>query len=195
MSKLKRLFYYLFSIGVAWIVWKFLDRYASFLVRIILNIITLGIKKFKNEIYVEISKGLHEGPSVFLLVMFIMCLLGFIGYTIGYFTAYYSAPKAKPRKNVLSSAKIRLSLLVYILIGALYLILSQMRIIYINDAVTHFNQLYAIAAPYVEDNGEKEVYISKFAQIQNKEDYSNLLSDLKSIASKNNQVIPKFDIW
>jgi len=74
------------------------------------------------------------------------------------------------------------------------LIISSVRLNYINRAVTHFHQLYAIVSPYAEDT-EKEKYLSRFAQIQNKEDYSNLISELKSIALNNNQTVPKFDIW
>jgi CRISPR/Cas system-associated endoribonuclease Cas2 len=60
---------------------------------------------------------------------------------------------------------------------------------YVNNAITHYEQLSKIVRPYISDEKNK-IYISNFAQIQNKNDYVKLISELEKIAKENNQKIP-----
>ncbi len=48
----------------------YLDKIVSWTVRLGLDIISLGIKSFSDSIYIEISKGYYEAPSLVLLFIF-----------------------------------------------------------------------------------------------------------------------------
>jgi hypothetical protein len=65
---------------------------------------------------------------------------------------------------------------------------------YIISAGLHFEQLIAISAPYLPDRKEMQL-VSEFAQIKNRNDYERIILELRSVAEKNGQSVPKFDIW
>ena len=176
-------------------IWKYLlEPSLFFLTKAVLNLVTLGIVSLKNGIYIEISKGFHEGPSLNLLSL----LLGIsTGFFIG-ITGFAIVAKARLMKKAITGNK-NISRIIYIvflyfLFMGIVAFMFCVRTQYINKAVTHFHQLCAIVSPYVEDT-EKEKYTSRFAQIQNRENYFNLISELTSIALNNEQTVPKFDIW
>lgn len=197
MNKVKsiilRVFLFFVLSVIAIPVWEYLLQPFLFsLTRSALELVTLGSASLKNGIYVEISKGFHEESSLDLLTLF---LGGLIGFLIGVVASFYSV---RPTKKVTISDMLRSRIVFALSFYFLFLtILASMFLVptrYVNDAVTHFHQLCAIVSPYMEDT-EKEKYASRFAQIQKKEDYSKLISDLESIASKNKLTIPKFEIW
>jgi len=70
----------------------------------------------------------------------------------------------------------------------------QLRMNYENTAITHFEQSIAIVAPYVETDEEK-LFLSRFAQIRNKDDYVEIIRDLEQVAEKNNLTFPDFSVW
>ena len=69
-------------------------------------------------------------------------------------------------------------------------ILSLSKITYINKSIAYYRQLESIAAPYLTSNQEK-VFNSRFAQIQNKEDYTKLIDDLIAVVGVAGQTLPK----
>ena len=68
------------------------------------------------------------------------------------------------------------------------------RTAYINSAVTHYESLLKISAPYIDNDTEKRI-ISSFAQIKNKNDYVIIIDKLKRISTENGQSVPEFSIW
>jgi len=171
-------------------VWEYmLKPLCSFAIRIILNITTFGIEFYKNDIYIQISKGFREYPSIFLVTLCTALLIGImLGSTIGWETR---------KKITASEEKFKIFsrvFIIYTLFVIVVVIFAVARIQYINSAVTHFKQLYDITSPYIDDKAQ-EIYVSKFAQIRNKKDYSDLISEFEAIAKKNGQNIPEFTIW
>ncbi|MCL7745000.1 hypothetical protein LV476_08625 [Guyparkeria hydrothermalis] len=65
---------------------------------------------------------------------------------------------------------------------------------YVNAAQTHFRKTLDLAAPYISER-ERLLYISQFTQIENKKDYEELISSIKSIIGEHNIPIPPFIIW
>ena len=65
---------------------------------------------------------------------------------------------------------------------------------YINSAITHFNQMNNIVAPYISENEIIKIK-SDFAQIKDRESYKIIIMKLEKISIQNNLSLPKFDIW
>jgi hypothetical protein len=68
------------------------------------------------------------------------------------------------------------------------------RIKYIGSAVAYYDQLTAIATPFLTDDKAK-LTASQFAQITNGNDYERIILELRSVAEANGQRVPKFTIW
>lgn len=116
-----------------------------------------------------------------------------IGISIAVIIIYYTGKK-RPLSPDKIKTKAKFAICLYLIFACIVYAIDIVKAQYINSAVTHFHQLVAIVSPYIEDI-EKEKYHSRFAQIQSMEDYSKLISEFKSIALKNKQTVPKFDIW
>jgi len=63
---------------------------------------------------------------------------------------------------------------------------------YINNSITHFQQLIIIVEPYISKE-EVLLYKSKFAQIKNKNDYVDLINNLENTLNQNKQRVPEFN--
>ena len=74
------------------------------------------------------------------------------------------------------------------------LFLGSVQELYVNSAVSHFQQVLRVASPYL-DEGEEAFILSAFAQIRNKEDYVRIVERLVRTARMNGQEIPTFDPW
>lgn len=66
--------------------------------------------------------------------------------------------------------------------------------IYVNGAITHYNQLRTICIPYVEMS-DIEMFDSEFSQIQNGEDYRKIIIELENVAKQNNLEYNNFTIF
>ena len=64
-------------------VWEYiLDPFVSASTKAILNIATLGVKSFKNDLYIEVAKGFHEKASYLLLSKVdIILVIGLLFYS------------------------------------------------------------------------------------------------------------------
>jgi len=68
------------------------------------------------------------------------------------------------------------------------------RFSYVNSAITHFHQLYAVTAPYIDIEKKAEI-TSSFAQIRNKEDYVGVIDRLEAVGKDKGLQIPSFSPW
>lgn len=68
------------------------------------------------------------------------------------------------------------------------------RFSYVNSAITHYQQIMVITAPYVDEFKRKEI-TSSFGQIKNKDDYVAIIQHLEHIARQNQQYVPPFSAW
>lgn len=74
------------------------------------------------------------------------------------------------------------------------LLVDVSRVSYETAAVRHFNQVLTIASPYLNDAERRDVE-SRFAQIQSRADYVQILDGLADTAKAHGQRIPKFRVW
>lgn len=65
---------------------------------------------------------------------------------------------------------------------------------YTNQATAHYHQMMQIVSPYLSSE-ERMGLASKFAQIQNRSDYIDLIKKLEDIADVHKAVKPKFVPW
>jgi hypothetical protein len=73
-------------------------------------------------------------------------------------------------------------------------LIITVRVTYIGHAVAYYEQLIAIATPYLTDDKEKRT-ASEFAQIKTRNDYERIILELRSVVEMNGQSVPQFDIW
>jgi hypothetical protein len=165
---------------------------------VVLNIATLGFDKFKGSLYQEIAFGFREEPSlrVFsVLYGLLPCFL--IGLGTGMFFAHSRLKSAGNSSSVAAKKIIDLMLKPLLLVTTFLLVFSIVQasqVAYINRAITHFNQLSSIAAPYLSEQ-QRLMSRSEFARISSKADYERVIADLRSVCMKNGVKPPEFFVW
>jgi F0F1-type ATP synthase membrane subunit c/vacuolar-type H+-ATPase subunit K len=170
--------------------WEYILKPGLFsLTGLALNIATLGMERFKNDLYEEIARGFHEGPSLTLLMLFFGVLSGF---AFGVITSKYV--RGLKDRNEGFKRRFTKFAVIYSLFIITFLLVMSSRITYINRAITHFSQLNLIVAPYISEE-EQEIILSRFSQVHSKADYESVLSDLQVIAKEHNLHVPDFSIW
>jgi hypothetical protein len=165
-----------------------------------LDVGTLGIETFKDEIYQQIAQGYHAEESLLLLRMTTSTLVGVLGFAIGAVTAFiiFKLKKRVPEETkllpFLSSRFFLYGFIIFLIGVSSYLIIAGARIEYINKGITHFNQCKTIVSPYISEQNRLELQ-SKFAMIRNRKDYVYLLDNMEQIANKNKVPLPTFKVW
>jgi len=158
----------------------------------ILDITTFGINRYRNDIYCEIAKGFCEKASVSLLCLVVLTFSGFLMATVITVFAANGIKKITPsgryRKVFLYASTL------YMIIFSVFATFYAARISYINSATTYFYQCRSIILPHIKQEEEKKLD-AKFSQIWSKDDYVTIMSNVETIAAKNNQRLPKFKIW
>lgn len=165
----------------------------------ILDVATLGIGKFKNSLYGEIALGYHEQPSLTLLSFLLGFLPGILGGII-FFTLLRSrinkAIKGDTEKDAMRV--VQKKFLIFTGFAFLFMFTFALffvtRATYINRAATHFNQLMAIAGPYLNEH-DRLSYSSKFSQISDRDDYEQTIEGLRKVCQLNRQKTPEFNVW
>jgi hypothetical protein len=219
-------------------VWQYiLEPIISSSSKVVLDIATLGIESFKNNLYQEIAKGFHEKASYNSDVKFnILLIFAFVLYTYNLFIeggrileerrkimnkynvlynkieSLNNGVKYEPELPSLNEIDIEINKLsqdkkavllkklmplpmifsILLLIPAVYV--SSIRDLYVNDAVTHYKQTIKIITPFVLSN-DLAFFNSRFSQIKTSADYSTIIGDLNKVATENNIIFPKFEIW
>lgn len=205
-------------------VWQYiLDPLLSSGSRLTLNLATLGMESFKNDLYREIAKGFHEKASNALYAQFnMMFSIACIGFSI--FMAIKARGlvqrksemiedlqriEANEEKKIRSLEEIRADLknakpewflkAVYVLVALNLVYMSAQYITskrdrYVNSAIAHYSQLRKIVSPYVSQI-ELMNMDSRFSQIQSAKNYEVLISEMSNIAKQKAANLPEFEIW
>ena len=147
----------------------------------VLEIATLGITKYKNGLYEDIAQGLHEQYSLALLTFSLSFLPGLLLGLLSS-TFFFPRPKSEEEKVRHTRRMFLFSSIFCLFLFTLTLVYTT-RLSYTNRAVTHFNQLLTIAGPFLshEDRVKQKAL---FAQILNREDYVNVLNNLRKVCAK-----------
>ena len=184
----------------------------------ILNIATLGIETFKNDIYIQIAKGFSDRTSISILNLInSLLMMAIIVYILTLKDKVFpsedqdllkdtsklsqeeSAELLKHYKQLLATGKRKLKklfifavLLLFLLIGIQYM--NSFKLGYINKSIVYYQQLKSISQPYISKKELDEIN-SKFALIKTKNDYVLVISYLEKTLKDNNLEIKKFDVW
>lgn len=205
-------------------VWQYIMEPAlSTSSRAILELATLGVESFKNDLYREIAKGFHEKASNALYFQFnLLYGLALIAFPV--FMAIETKKlidrksamieelqrietgKAKDspsigdlRKELLSIRPERSLKLIYVLVVVGLVVLSAQFVVskrdrYVSSAVTHYFHLKRIVSPYI-DLKEMKVLDSQFAQVESANDYKAVITKMRNIAKQDSVKLPEFEIW
>lgn len=159
----------------------------------LLDIGTLGLTSLRDGIYEEIARGSYERASekTFSILVGIFAGMPITAITI----ALLSSRKAEgPPSRLMGLLRYqRVIILLGVALSA-FLIIQSARLIYINRAANHLEQLQRIVAPYVPPE-QGIVYASRASQLHTRQQYVELLDELTEVAKKNNAYVPTFDIY
>lgn len=174
---------------------------------LILNIFTLGFTSLKNDIYIEVSKGFHSDEALTLLILFygivlyISILLIFIAFRLFKLIKenktiddLYEEKDINNSGDFFSKRKFSwFTILSIIIISSSMAIntISSFKVMYINGTITYYTQLKTICIPYISSY-ENQIFESRFSQIQNEQDYFDIINDLQELANKNNLIFNEF---
>ncbi len=187
-----------------------------------LNLATLGVQRYKDNIYAEVARGFRESLDtasfVFLVMFMIMAFMSFLFWDfLRLRSAQDKYTDLLDRKDTSGGQEVEsrrssdelkkkaaqyvrgqrihfyFQIAVVIMLVAI-LFLGSVQELYVNSAVSHFQQILRIASPYLDD-GEEIIILSKFAQIQNKGDYVRIVERLAGTAKAHGQTVPAFDPW
>jgi hypothetical protein len=161
-----------------------------------LNVATLGVRSFKDSLYKDIARGLHEESSLRLYAAVFGLLPCFI---LGIVTGALQARK-KAKAGIATTAfdramdKLGMPLLVLLIFALVFSMVQANQLAYVNRSITHVHQLLAIVDPYIRED-ERLLFRSQFAQIASSEDYSKLTSALEAICNAKALKVPEFAVW
>jgi hypothetical protein len=161
-----------------------------------LQITTLGLRSLKDLLYSEIAQGFHEEPSLrFYLFAFGLVPIGLVGFVFGVLATRgrFKASLDKALSDTVIAKMERFMLILFVFL-AVFSALQANEVAYVNRAITHLRQVMAIAGPYISE-GDRKLYLSRFAQISSRDDYAALVSTLEQICKEKNLKVPKFAIW
>jgi len=160
----------------------------------LLNVSTLGLEKYKDNIYIEISKGFHEDMSLQIYKLSIGLLIGFVLSLILMLLVRKSKDENsyihkifKTPSRVMDS---KIFLVTYIVVLLAITSLDITQNVYINKTITYYNQLLNIISPNLDFN-QFQIFNSRFAQISKRQDYIDIINELTDLAKINNKTIPK----
>jgi hypothetical protein len=176
-----------------------------------LNIATLGINSLRDDLYVEIARGLYERSglySVWLLTGLIVTLLSLFPICFVILFPVFIRRRLRSINLIRASsgadgslgsfrevfrqlrwATIFLIAVIGIEIGVLLVVLA--RASYIAGGAIYLDQTQRIIAPFISSE-ERVLFASRAAQMKSKTDFEVLDRDLTRIARMNQVEVPKF---
>lgn len=195
-------------------VWELLFRPILFWTSdFFLNVATLGIKSLRDDLYVEIARGLYDRSGLFVLALIILSAATFfIVSAIGLSFFAWSRIASLLRKKNLTKARpvsrleapippsqrlriLRWLSVVYIAacaleVGLLVVILARQS--FVTNGAVYVDQSQRILAPYLTDN-ESAMLKSRAAQMKSRLDFDEFNSNVVKAAKAHNVRLPSFE--
>ena len=195
------------------------------LLRFILRLASLGFDTYKDDVYKEIARGLHEYASHAVLGVITSIWVGLLlGLVFGlYFTMRFSlALFSKLQSDIEGTEKglvkpetvlLRVKTMTrdrekLIRSGKKWLYAYGLLVVYFSTmqliAVARHTYINSAVTHFHQvlriaspylDKSEQAVIVSQFAQVKSKEDYARIVDRLADTAKTNGQNIPPFDPW
>lgn len=176
--------------------------------RLLLKAVTLGMASARDAIYKDMATRPTFRPALFIVGIISITFTGFLGYSSSqYYRVYFDAPKnvqesrfntktnnlsldelVKEEQRLSNRVKelekeMALALFISSLFGFVVTTLVHARYRYFSTAISYFDQLMAICAPYVSSEEEK-MFRSEFAQMTCHGDYVTIINKLRQKASE-----------
>jgi multisubunit Na+/H+ antiporter MnhB subunit len=178
----------------------------------LMTIGTLGIAPLRDDVYVDVARGLHEDPGVTLVAM----ALGGLGVVLFFLirgvalrtTAHADFELASPessdkhvgqiwQRSAPSNARLNWWLRKALGANIVLLILCTIllaRLSYINRAIVHFRQCLDAATPYLSEQEEEEI-LGQFSSLRTRAEFVTVTAHLERVARTHGKSIPEFTIW
>ena len=162
----------------------------------LLSVATLGVNTFKDSLYAEVARGLHEEASLKLISFFYSFLPGVaIGAVAMLLLAHFRMKANKePVPAAISDRFLAAAAVSFVVFVSAFSVIQAAQLSYVNRAATHFNQLLAIASPHVQES-ERLLFRSRFAQVATRAEFEVLVRTLEDVCRTNNLRVPSFDVW
>jgi hypothetical protein len=187
--------------------------------RALLTAVSFGSNTFRDSIYIDAAKGLHEaaGTSLLSILSGVMFGLPFVAGSVAYFMKRDAArlKKVSDARSESGELQVEISheadlatlfkrfdrlfriyylllLILLVLVGA-HLIIS-VETIAATDACVYFTQSLAICRPYIPQH-DADILQSHFAAMRSRSDYMNLIQQLRGVAAANHLVLPQYEPW
>ncbi len=173
---------------------------------------TLGIATLRDNVYIEVARGLHEDPSITLVAMAIG-VLGVVLFILvrGIITKptehadFESVNSDRPSRhleriwqrttapNARLSGLRRTALGTNVVLFILCLILLS-RLFYINRAIVYFRQCFDAATPALTEQEEEEV-LGQFSSMRTRAEFAEVTTRLEHVAHSHGKRTPEFILW
>jgi len=191
--------YILATIGVLLLgsIWnRITEPFFDFSQNFFLNIISFGIKKYKDQIYLEVAKNFHENISSEIFLLFstlLSSIILFMLLTI-FLKKFFVKFNEKFKEHMLSDDKKIVKIIIFFYLIFAFGLLNSLilKTYFINRSIVRYNQLFNITAPYVTEN-ERLIIQSEFGQIKSKNDYDEIIKSLIQTAKQNNIEVKNFE--
>ncbi|MGX8884020.1 hypothetical protein ACWWD9_12500 [Methylovorus sp. SPW-M1] len=160
----------------------------------LLDIGTLGLTSLRDAIYEEIARGSYERAGEKTLSILIGIFAGLMTISTGTLISGRSRREDGSPQRLMRLLRYQRVFILFGVAFSAFVIVQGARLIYINRAANHLEQLQRIVAPYVPLE-QRIVYASRAGQLHTRQQYVELLDELMEVAKKNNAYIPTFDIY
>lgn len=201
-------------------VWRLLlEPFSLWIGKALFTVATLGLESLRNGVYAEVAKGLHESPSLsvfcLLLLLPLFALSSFIGVMLGQKKARHEIedsisrietenPDPQSRSNEISkmlnegantarrhAVRAIIPISIVIIVFCFFQLFTA---VYVNRAITHFQQCLNICNPYLTDAQEEEI-LSQFNRISSRADYAVIVQQLEHCAESSGVKCASFQIF
>jgi hypothetical protein len=185
-----------------------------------LTVTTFGSRTVKNQIYVECAKGPHEAAAIALLSLFggaiTVAPIIFAAETLNLrrrartiadqLGALERGEKLDVEDQSIAELKARLRRVDRQRVGVLYPLLFTffvlvgfvgvdfLKIVRANQSYSFYSQSMTICRPYLDDR-RAELLASQFAMVRSRDDYMNVIQQLRQVADANHLQLPNFSPW
>ncbi len=165
----------------------------SWLIKLALSIVTLGLEAAKDSMYRRASFGFRERSGDILVSALATAVLlsPIFIYLIFYFprSRRFSTPAAKMWRRRVSHF-----LLICFVLASSNLFVQLLMSLYSNAVVANFHRTLAVAAPHISSE-ERTIYLARFAKVQTRKDFMILFVELNSVLEKNGEARSDFSPW
>ena len=183
----------------------------SWLVRLGLNIGTLGVDKFKDGVYQEMATGNVQAASVVGLHAVMLGVSFLVGFLSGVQSFVLARRRVKARGAVKRAAGEGISNLApleldkapsamlwaslpFLLGLVVFLLIGAVRVEYIADTQAHFGQCERLLAPAVSGD-TRVMWEAQFAGMRRRADFIGLEGRLEAAAREHGITLPKYEAW